>query len=143
MRPAVTVTCNGLARYAPTFSSRAHMDKGAPHISSRPLWKRRPTTEAKETYYSGKGDLPERQKRPTIEAKETYYRGKRDILYRPSPGLRAWLYTQKILLCGRCRHTLAATILHRAQVALRVACRIAAACTYIRTFDELTRIHGA
>jgi hypothetical protein len=41
---------------------------------------KRPTTEAKETYYRGKRDLLQRQKRPTIEAKETYYRGKRDLL---------------------------------------------------------------
>jgi hypothetical protein len=51
--------------------------------------------EAKETYYSGKRDLLERQKRPsreakrdllwrqkrpTREAKEAYYRGKRGLL---------------------------------------------------------------
>jgi hypothetical protein len=41
---------------------------------------KRPTIEAKETYYRGKRDLLQRQKRPTIDAKETYYRGKRDLL---------------------------------------------------------------
>ena len=30
----------------------------------------------KETYYRGKRDLLERQKRPTREAKETYYKAK-------------------------------------------------------------------
>ena len=44
------------------------------------IQKKRPTIEAKETYYRGKRDLLQRQKRPTIEAKETYYRGKRDLL---------------------------------------------------------------
>jgi len=43
---------------------------------------KRPTIEAKETYYRGKRDLLQRQKRPTTEAKETYYRGKRDLLQR-------------------------------------------------------------
>ena len=47
-----------------------------------PLYRqKRPTIEAKETYYRGKRDLLQRQKRPTIEAKETYYRGKRDLVY--------------------------------------------------------------
>jgi len=41
---------------------------------------KRPTIEAKETYYRGKRDLLWRQKRPTIETKETYYRDKRDLL---------------------------------------------------------------
>jgi hypothetical protein len=36
-----------------------------------PLWRqKRPTMEAKETYYGGKRDLLWRQKRPTMEAKE-------------------------------------------------------------------------
>jgi hypothetical protein len=34
---------------------------------------KRPSIEAKETYYRGK-------RRPTTEAKETYYRGKRDLV---------------------------------------------------------------
>jgi hypothetical protein len=41
---------------------------------------KRPTIEAKETYYGGKRDLLWMQNRPTIESKETYYRGKRDLL---------------------------------------------------------------
>ena len=43
---------------------------------------KRPTTEAKETYYRYKRDLLQRQKRPTTDTKETYYRGKRDLLQR-------------------------------------------------------------
>ena len=39
---------------------------------------KRPTMEAKETYYGGKRDLLW----PTMAAKETYYGGKRDLLWR-------------------------------------------------------------
>ena len=35
------------------------------------LRQKRPTVEAKETYYGGKRGLLQRQKRPTMEAKET------------------------------------------------------------------------
>ena len=38
-----------------------------------PISLKRPTTEAKETYYRGKRDLLKRQKRSSTEAKETYY----------------------------------------------------------------------
>jgi hypothetical protein len=41
------------------------------------LTKKRPTIEAKETYYGGKRDLLERQKTMVLQL---YYRGKRDLL---------------------------------------------------------------
>ena len=50
---------------------------------------KRPTTEAKETYYRSKRDLLQKQKRHTTEAKETHYRSKRDLLQkqkRPTTG---------------------------------------------------------
>ena len=41
---------------------------------------------SKETYYSVKRDLLQRQKRPTTVSKETYYSVKRDLLQdQPSP----------------------------------------------------------
>jgi hypothetical protein len=56
------------------------------HKQDDPLKRqKRPTIEAKETYYRGKTNLSWRADRDVnkvlrIETKETYYRGKRDLL---------------------------------------------------------------
>ncbi len=70
------------------------------------------------TTAEAKRDLQERQKRPTIEAKETYYRGKRDQLQRQKEtyyrGKRDLLQRQKeTYYRGKKRHTTEAKVLQR------------------------------